>query len=186
MSTPTEITEFLKQARLGDAAGAEKLYEIVYQELHALAGVRMRKEHEHRTLQPTALVHETFIKLVGSPGGFENRQHFFGAASRAMRQILVERARGRLASKRGGSRERVGVVDLESTKDECVDDLITLDEALGRFEQIEPRKARVVELRFFCGLELEEVARILDISKRTVILDWNFARAWLYRELSKT
>lgn len=184
MDSRAEVTRYLQDAREGRPAGTARLYELVYRELRSIAGAKMRGELDRHTLQPTALVHETFLKLVGDGNDFQSRAHFFSAAARAMREILVDHARSRRAEKRGGGHARVTVVDFEATKNESLDDLITLDEILTKFEVEEPRKARVVELRFFCGLGVEEVARILEVSTRTVILDWNFAKAWLYRELS--
>lgn len=185
MNPPAEITRYLLEARSGDQNGLARLYEIVYRELRTLAGAKLREESSGFTLQPTVLVHEAFIKLVEGPGEFQNRAHFFGAAARAMRQILVDHARARRARKRNAGGSRVTSVDLEATNGEAIEDLISLDEVLTKFEASEPRKAKVVELRFFCGLSVDEVAKILDISKRTVLLDWSFAKAWLYRELNK-
>jgi len=177
------VTRLLEQARSGDSAALGRLLDVVYAELKRIAAARMRGERPDHTLQPTALVHEAFIRLIGSgTPGFEGRAHFLNAASTVMRRVLVDHARARNAAKRGSA--------LRVTLDEALAaapgpdvDMLALDDALERLAAAEPRWARVVELRFFGGLEVTEVAETLDISVATVKRDWQFARAWLAREL---
>ncbi len=156
---------------------------LVYSQLRDLARRNLRGERGARTLQPTALVHEVFLRLSRGTPRWESRAHFFGAAARAMRQILVDRARARRADRRGGDRARVTLSGLDGGSEDRFDDLLAVHDALARLEAEDPRKARVVELRFFAGLETSEVAEALGVSERTVFLDWRFAKAWLVREI---
>lgn len=190
MSPDSEVTRILRAVRAGDAASAQEhhaeLYAAVYAELRRLAGTRMQRERDDHTLQPTALVHEAFLRLVGQEADWESRAHFFGAAANAMRRILVEHARARGAAIRGGERERVSlgdIGDLEPSPDARLDELVAVHVALEKLELVQPRKARVVTLRYFAGLSVEEVASALQVSRQTVLLDWSYARAWLFREL---
>ncbi|MEZ4697669.1 MAG: sigma-70 family RNA polymerase sigma factor [Rhodothermales bacterium] len=189
MSSASEsVTTLLARAGDGDASAVHALMPIVYDELRRMASAQLRYE-SNATLNTTALVHEAFLKLVDHRSlGFDCRAHFFGAAARAMRQILVDRARSRLSQKRGGGNrpESIEVMNLRGeavSADEASEELIALDEALERLEQVESRMARVVECRFFVGLTVEETAEVLDISVRTVKRDWRGAKAWLFQEI---
>lgn len=188
---PGEVTLLLRRLRGGDAAVGEQLAELVYRELHALARRVMTDERGAHVLQPTALVHEAWLRLIGSAAGgaagdFEDRAHFLRLAARAMRRVLVDHARARDADKRGGG--RVG-----SELDPCAlpfwegdrTDVLALDEALARLDVRDPDAARIVELRFFAGLTTEETARAVGWSVRQVEGSWVFARGWLRRELER-
>ncbi|MGE3164001.1 MAG: sigma-70 family RNA polymerase sigma factor [Planctomycetota bacterium] len=184
---PQKITHLLAQARAGDESSTSALLEAVYEELRRLAQHRMAQESPGLTLQATALVHEAYLRLVNEGREhWENRAHFFSAAAEAMRRILIERARrvGRL--KRGGDRQRVALDAVEApVVDEGSVDLLALEEALCRFEKLDPRRSQVVKLRYFVGLSVDETADALGVAPRTVNTDWNLARAWLKLELSK-
>ena len=184
MASPHEVTRLLKEWAKGDQPALEALTPLVYAELRRLAGAYLRNEAPGHTLQPTALVHEAFLRLLGNAPDCENRAQFFGVAAHLMRQILVDHARTRLAAKRGGD-----VVHLSLEADLVVSheqepNLVALDEALERLAAVDPRKARVVELRFFGGLSVEESAEALHVSEVTVRRDWQFAKSWLLRELT--
>jgi RNA polymerase sigma-70 factor (ECF subfamily) len=179
-----EVTALLRRASAGDDVARSALFDVLYSELRKLAEAAMRRERSDHTLQPTALVHETFVRLADDGGRFENRAHFFGVAASAMRRVLVDHARSRRTQKRGGGTAFVDVDDLDSlagTPAGAVD-LVALDDALSRLSSLDPRQGRVVELRFFAGLSVEETAAILDLSPRTVKREWQMARAWLRRE----
>lgn len=173
----------LERSREGDSAAVEQLIAMLYAEVHGLAAALLRSEGPGHTLQPTALVNEAYLRLFGaSPASFENRAHFFGAAARCMRQILIKHAEAKRALKRGGDLHRVPLSgDAPSPRDDL--DLLALDDALQRLEQLDARQCRVVELRYFAGLGVEESAAVLGVSPRTVELDWQMARAWLALEL---
>ena len=181
------VNELLERARAGDPAAAQELMPIVYGELRALAASQMRSERKDITLQPTALVHEAWLRLVGSEMAFENRAHFFGAAARAMRRVLIDHARRIDRSPRRSAQERVslGVLQLsEAGEERDLMDLLSVNEALERLEAIDPAKADIVTLRFVLGCTIEETAAALGCSPAKVKKDWAFARAWLARELS--
>jgi RNA polymerase sigma factor (TIGR02999 family) len=181
-----DVTQILDALAHGDAQAADQLWPLVYDELRRLATSKLRGEAPGQTLQPTALVHEAYLRLVGSEpeSGWAGRGHFFAAAAEAMRRILVERARRRQARKRGGGLSRADL-DLDGLAAlQRSEDLIALDEALTKLAARDPRKAKLVEMRFFAGLTLDETAAALDISPATADRDWAFARAWLYRELT--
>jgi RNA polymerase sigma factor (TIGR02999 family) len=163
---------------------AEELAVVVYNELRRLAAAYMRRERPGQTIQATALVHEAYLRLAGAGTPWKDERHFVGIAARSMRQILVERARARGAQKRWGGLDRVSLVDslIGATGEEAM--LPALDEALTRLEAIDPEQARIVELRFFGGLSIEEAAAAMDISPATLKRRWTLARAWLFRELS--
>ncbi len=184
MAARSDITLLLADAGRGDEGASAKLMEIVYAELRALAGSYAKNQRIGHTLQPTALVHEAFVKLVESDGKeWADRTHFFAVAATAMRQILTDHARARAAEKRGGDRARV-TLDEGALSAEAKDlDLVALDDALTELEEHDPRKHRVVELRFFGGLTAEETARVLKVSLTTVESDWRAARAWLQMKL---
>lgn len=163
----------------------DALVQQVYDELHRLAVARLAHEPAGLTIQPTALVHEAYLRLVQSANSpWQNRALFFASAARAMRQILVERARRVGRIKRGGNRRRTPLDQVDIAIEDASDDLLALDEALGRLEEADPRKARIVALRYFAGLSIEETAEALDLSPTTVKDEWMFARAWLHSELS--
>jgi len=182
---PGEATRLLRQIQEGDRDAAERLMPLVYDEFRALAGRFLARERAGHTLQPTALVHEAYLKLVDqSRVDWKGRTHFFAVGAQAMRRILVDHARGRQRIKRGGDRARITVEHAPVVDDRNVEDLLALDEALEKLERLDPRQARIVELRFFGGLDVAEVAEALGVSKRTVEAEWTVVRAWLRRELS--
>ena len=181
-----DITLILQAAESGDAEAATQLLPLVYGELRRLAAHQMAKEAPGNTLQATALVHEAWIRLVGDEAPmFANRAHFFGAAAEAMRRILVESARRRKRLKRGGDLERVDVNAIEIPLPVPDDELLAVDEALDKLIAVDSRAAEVVKLCFFVGLTQEQAAQELGISVRTTGRLWNFARAWLFREIEK-
>jgi RNA polymerase sigma-70 factor, ECF subfamily len=179
-----DVTGLLRQWTEGDQDALQKLMPIVYEELRRLAGHYLRLERPDHTLQPTALVHEAFLRLVGQREVvWQNRAHFFGIAAQMMRRILVDHARRRKAAKRDAPAFRV---ELEQPGAEAADrepELLALDEALTQLEAMDPRQGRIVELRFFGGLTVEETAEVAGISTATVKREWRTARAWLRREL---
>jgi RNA polymerase sigma factor (TIGR02999 family) len=183
-----EITTLLEQWAMGDANAFRALMPIVYEELHGLADHYLRQERTGHTLQPTALVHEAYLRLAGiRDAQLENRAHFYGAAAKVMRRVLVDHARQRHAAKRGGP--ALEVVPFDEAIDASVDvrfDLMALDEALNDLERTAPDKARVVELRYFGGLSVDETAEYMNVAPATVHRYWAFARAWLYRRLTET
>jgi RNA polymerase sigma factor (TIGR02999 family) len=181
------VTLMLEAASRGDESAAAELLPLVYEELRRLARSWMARRGPGQTLQPTALVHEAYLRLLGGkpPGSdWESRRHFFFAASRAMRDILVEQARRKASIKRGGGRRRVDAEHAEPAFEEPVTDMLALDEALKRLERDDSRKYRIVLLRFFGGLSARETAGIMDISLRTVEREWRYIRARLYQELA--
>ena len=181
-----QVTQLLQSASEGDAQAADDLAPLVYEELRQLAHRQMAAERPGQTLQPTALVHEAYVRLVGADVEWQSRGHFFAAAARSMRQILVNRAHRRQAVKRGGGRLRIDLADIELVAEEPRPEiLLSLDGALEKLERIDERKARIVMLRYFAGLTIEETAQALDISSTTVKDDWQFARTWLYREMMR-
>ena len=183
---PGAVTRMLRAAGKGDSKAAADLLPLVYSELRKLARARMAKTPPGNTLQPTALVHEAYLRLIGSDEvSFTNRGHFFGAAAQAMRQILVEQARRKGSKKHGGDRKRLDVADIEPAIEAPSEDLLALDEALTRLEQANPRKGKIVMLRYFAGLTDEETAAALGVSVRTVRREWRFIRAFLFDQLSK-
>ncbi len=180
------VTQLLAAASEGDSQAAEALLPLVYAELQGLARSFMAREGRGHTLQPTALVHEAYLRLVGDADvRWDNRGHFFVAAATAMRRILIERARARGRLKRGGDRGRVPLADEVLTVEPPSDDLIALEEALARLERSDPRKGSVVMLRYFAGLSVDQTAAALGISPATVKNEWSFARAWLHRAMSR-
>ncbi len=184
-NNPAEVTRLLNALGRGEATAAAELLEVVYAELRAMAAVQMARESRAHTLQPTALVHEAYVRLLGGPvAPWQNRAHFFGAAGEAMRRILVEQARMRRAQKRGGGLAPVELpADLAAAETRRDDDLLALDDALLRMEQQDARMANIVKLRFFVELSIEETAAALGLSNRTVVRDWTAAKAWLHAEL---
>lgn len=182
----SEVTRILNQIQEGKAAGGD-LLPLVYAELRRLAGHKMKNEAVGQTLQPTALVHEAYVRLVGDEDipQWENRGHFFAAAAEAMRRILIENARRRQSLKRGGNRDKFEVAEDDAVIEfSDVDELLDLDAALTKLSKDEPEMAKLVELRYFAGLSVDESAKALGVSPRTVKRSWAFARAWLGRELN--
>jgi RNA polymerase sigma factor (TIGR02999 family) len=178
------MTRLLADLARGDGAATAKLLPLVYDELHAIAANFFRRQPRNHTLQPTALVHEAYLRLVGQQDpAWSSHAHFLAVASKAMRQILISHAERRAAAKRGGHRNRLTLRTALTPSPQPDVDLIALDEALTRLAALSERMSRVVELRFFGGLTVEEVAHVLQVSKRTVEGDWKTARAWLSREL---
>lgn len=182
----TRLLHILRDAGDGRAQATEQLAELLYPELRRIAGRLMRRERHGHTLQPTAVVHEAFLRLVEQETvEWQDRAHFLGIAARVMRQILVEHARRHGALKRGGGADRVTLDEAFMPKDDLSFDLLALDEILTRLAAIDPRGAQVAELRIFGGLTVQETALQLGVSPRTVNNDWTMARLWLARELSR-
>jgi RNA polymerase sigma factor (TIGR02999 family) len=186
MSTEAEqVTQILDAVGAGDPQAAEKLLPLVYEELRRLAAARMVNEAPGNTLQPTALVHEAWLRLVGSSrGDWNSRGHFFGAAAEAMRRILVERARKKARVRHGGQLERVELDHVTLAARDNDDTILAIDEALEKLAARSPQKAEVVKLRYFVGLEHAEIAEALGVSEPTVRRHWAYARSWLYAELT--
>jgi RNA polymerase sigma factor (TIGR02999 family) len=186
MADMREVTRIINAIESGDARAADELLPLVYKELRQLAAQRMKKEKPGQTLQATALVHEAYIRLVGSDGqNWNSRAHFFAAAAEAMRRILIDNARRKQSLKRGGDRRRIDLNEsalIGDTQTSC-DDFIALDEALEKLSKNDSKKAELVKLRFFAGLTIEQAAQILDISPTTAKRHWAHARAWLLREI---
>jgi RNA polymerase sigma factor (TIGR02999 family) len=181
-----DVTEVLLRAADGSAEASDRLYSLLYEELRKMAGRHMRKERQDHTLQPTELVHEAYVRLIDQTRcQWRNRAHFLAVASRAMRRILVDHARGRARAKRGGGWDKRPLEEAMSiTSAENPTTILALDKALDRFAQKQPEKARIVEMHFFGGLTHQECADVLGISARTVLRHWEYAQAWLYREMS--
>lgn len=185
--TSTPVTDLLVKWRSGDGDALYALMPLVYEEMRRLAHRYLRRERGGHTLQSTALVHEAYVRLTGNaPPLWQDRAHFFGIAAHVMRQILVEYARARNAEKRGGSNIKLAIdnIDMPSRKADL--DMVALDDALKDLARIDAQQSRVVELRFFSGLSIDETAEVLEISESTVKRDWNTARVWLFRELDRT
>ena len=185
-SAPNEITEQLIAWSEGDPAAQEKLIAAVYQELRRMADRYLRSEDSGHSLQPTALVHEAYLRLIDQRKvNWQNRAHFFGVAAQMMRRILIDHAKTKHRMKRGGDAVRVSLDDNMNFTQERAGELLALDDALHALAVMDQRKSRVVELRYFGGLSVEETAQVLGISGKTVMRDWNLAKAWLYRELTQ-
>ena len=180
----TEVTALLVRLSRGDKSVIERLMPLVYEELHRRASRYMRGERADHTLQPTALVHETYLKLVEQrEPNFKNRAHFFAVAARLMRRILIDHARSRLSSKRGGGQMPIPIEDSLHLRTDTPIGLLAVDDALRRLATFDSRQEQIVEMRFFGGLRVEEIAEVLGISTRTVEREWTMARAWLYDQL---
>jgi RNA polymerase sigma-70 factor, ECF subfamily len=181
----TRILQLMEQNHGDRAAATERLFEVTYRELRRLAAAMMAKERPDHTLQATALVNEAFLRLVGDPAiAWQNRAHFFGIVASAMRRVLVEHARRRSADKRGGGWEKIVLETNLNVAGHSEPDILDLDRVLTQFAEIDPRAARVVELRVFAGVTEKEIADVLGVSERTVRGDWRVAAMWLKRELS--
>ena len=181
-----QVKQLLRAMRTGDERAAEELLPLVYQELHRLARSYMRRERAEHTLQPTALINEAYLRLAQGDIDWQNREHFIGVAANVMRRVLVDHARARNAAMRGGGLVRVELEDNVAVSEERSDEVLLLDDALTRLEALNPRQARVVELRYFGGLSVEQVASILGVAPRSVKRDWALARIWLFKEIKKT
>lgn len=186
-SSQIEVTQLLLDWGNGDKAALDKLVPVVYQELRRLAGYYMRRERPGHTLQTSALVNEAYMRLVDyKQMHWQSRAHFFAVAAQAMRRILVEHARKRHFAKRGGGAVQVSLDEAATVSEKQAADLIALDDALTGLEAIDPRKSRIVELRYIGGLNIEETAEVLGISPATVQREWRSAKAWLYRAIANT
>lgn len=180
----SEVTRMLREWSAGDPSAADRLLPLVYDELHRLAAGYLRRERTGHTLQSTALVNEAWMKLADQSAPWENRAHFLGVAAQAMRRILVDHARRKGAAKRGGHEARVTLADVAAPDGRSVD-LVLLDEALERLAALDERQAKMVTMRFFAGLTVEETAEALGVSEKTVKRDWAAAKAWLHREMTR-
>jgi len=183
-----QVTQMLEKARNGEDSAIASLLPLVYGELRALAGSYFQQQASDHTLQPTALVHEAYVKLVGpSEAKWESRAHFFAVAAKAMRQILTDHARRKKAAKRGGAEQRhkVALSRIDTPIQSNEFDLISLEEALTKLADIDERQCRIVEMRFLAGLTVNEVAEVISLSTATVEREWRMAKAWLRRELSE-
>lgn len=178
----TNVTQILSELSGGSVDAADRLLPHVYEELRALAGSFFQSQRANHTLQPTALVHEAYMRLVRSDSSWNSRKHFYDIAAMAMRQLLTDHARRQGRQKRGGDANRVTLSD--AGEDSTVVDIVALDDAMTRLSQLDPRQARIVELRFLAGLSVEETADVLETSARTVKRDWRVAKAWLRTQLS--
>jgi RNA polymerase sigma factor (TIGR02999 family) len=186
MSENEEVTLLLSALTRGDDGAASKLIPVVYDELRRLAGSYMRRERADHTLQATALVHEAYLKLIEQrSANWQSRAHFFGVAAQLMRRILIDHARGHSRQKRGGEHKKVSLDDAFVFSEQQADELLAVDDSLNRLAEIDPRQARVVELRFFGGLSVEEAAEVLAVSPKTIKRDWSVAKAWLYADLKE-
>ncbi|MDP9172371.1 MAG: sigma-70 family RNA polymerase sigma factor [Planctomycetota bacterium] len=183
----SQITQLLANLKSGDRSNAaSKLMPLVYDEFRALAARQLRRERPDHTLQPTALVHEAYLKLIDQTRvDWQGRTHFFAVGAQAIRRILVDHARQRKRQKRGGGAGRVALDEQVALAPERSEEILALDEALQKLAALDPRQEEIVEMRFFGGMSVEEVAEVLGVSKRTVEGDWTMARAWLMRELSR-
>jgi len=182
----SDVTHILNAILKGDAKAADDLLPLVYGELRKLAAHKLAGEAAYQTLQPTALVHEAWLRLVGSKEQtWQNRGHFFGAAAEAMRRILIENARRKRAVRHGGNQQRVDIDEVEIAANAKDEELLAMDDALERFTALDPQKAELVKLRYFVGMTNDEAAEILGISVPTAKRWWTYARAWLFSQLAE-
>jgi RNA polymerase sigma factor (TIGR02999 family) len=188
MHRMTDVTRILEQIKQGDRVAAEQLLPLVYDELRKLAAQRLGQEQLGQTLQATALVHEAYLRLVGAEQArsWDSRGHFFAAAAEAMRRILIDRAREKRSEKRGGARRRIDIDAIDLATTATPDQLLAVDEALAKLAREDSAAARLVELRYFAGLTVDEAGKALGISTATAYRHWNYARAWLHAELRPT
>jgi len=181
-----DVTTLLNRLADGDQEAAAQLVPLIYEELRRLAAQRLQHERPGHTLQATALVHEVYLKLAGQPNArWQNRVQFFTVASQLMRRILVDYARNQQRIRRGGMQERVSLNQVVLIAPDRTDELLAVHESLSRLEKLNSRQGRIVELRYFGGLTLDETAEVLRVSPKTVMREWNFAKAWLYGELKE-
>ena len=184
-ATRTDTTQILKEWSEGDKDAPARLMPLIYEELRRRAAEYLRHERPDHTLQATALVHEAYLKLIDQNRvDWKTRAHFCGVAAQLMRRVLLEHARGHNAEKRGGKLEKLHLDETRELSDERAPDLVALDDALKSFTSTYPREGEVVELKFFGGLQANEIAEVLDVSQKTVLRDWSFAKLWLRRELA--
>ncbi len=187
MHTPQAVTRLLERWSGGDRAALDELMPLVYDELRRLAGNYLRRERPGHTLQPTALVHEAYMRMVDQTRvQWQNRAHFFGVAAQMMRRILVDHARANAAEKRGGELQKIALDENIDVSGESDKNLVALDDALNRLAELDPQKSRIVELRFFGGLTAEETAEAMGVSVPTVKRQWRMAKAWLYGQVKNT
>jgi RNA polymerase sigma factor (TIGR02999 family) len=185
-SRSSRVTQLLEKLEPGDRHAREQLFADVYTELRDLAARYLQRERKSHTLQPTALVHEAYLKLVGQTRvDWRGRAPFLAVAAQAMRRILVDHARRHRAAKRGGNRHRIALDDSLVIESHCDIDVLRLEDALAKLTKLDPRQAQMIELRFFGGLSIAEVAKVMGISKRSVEREWTMVRAWLRRELGR-
>jgi RNA polymerase sigma factor (TIGR02999 family) len=183
----TDVTRILNAIERGDPRAADNLLPLVYEELRLLAAQKLSQELPGQTLQATALVHEAYIRLVEAEcRNWNSRNHFFMAAAEAMRRILIENARRKKNLKHGGGRQRVDLDDAAAASDENAEELIALDEAMGKLAAEDPTKVDLVKLRYFAGLSIDQAAEVLGISRATAIRHWSFARAWLFERINRS
>lgn len=182
-----DVTQMLQEWNSGNQEILNELLETVYHELRLLARSYLSKERSNHTLQPTALVNEAYLRLIRQRNvTWQNRAHFFGIAAQIMRRILIDHARKHLYAKRGGGAVKISLNDMFETPNQPDVELIALDDALKTLEEVDPQQCRIVELRFFGGLTIEETALVMGISQTQVKEEWNFAKAWLYRQMKRT
>jgi RNA polymerase sigma-70 factor (ECF subfamily) len=184
--SPADVTSLLNKLAAGDQEAAAQLVPLVYEELRRLAARRLRQERPDHTLQATALVHEAYVKLAAQRSAkWQNRAQFFGVASQVMRRILVDYARGQQRIRRGGKQQKVSLDDVLLVSPERTEEVLSVHESLSRLEKLDARQARIVELRYFGGLTVEEIAEVVGISTKTVMRELNVAKAWLYGDLKE-
>jgi RNA polymerase sigma-70 factor, ECF subfamily len=179
-----EVTAILHAMHNGDRTAEERLFPLVYTELHRLARSYMRRERPSHTLQPTALINEAYMRLAQAPIDWQSRAHFIGVAANAMRRILVDHARAHMAAARGGDLRQVEWEETFGLPVERSQELVALDEALQQLEKLNPRQAKTIELHFIGGLSFEEIGAVLDLSPRTAKRDWALARLWLFKQMN--
>jgi len=185
-SSPAEVTSLLNQMADGDQEAAARLIPLVYDELRRIAAARLRHERPDHTLQATALVHEAYMKLADQrEAKWQNRAQFFGVASQVMRRILVDYARRQKRHRRGGKQQKVALDEVVLVSAERTDELLAVNESLSRLEKLDPRQARIVELRYFAGLTIDEIAEVVGVAAKTVTRELNLAKAWLYGDLKQ-
>jgi RNA polymerase sigma-70 factor, ECF subfamily len=184
-SVSPDVTSLLKRLAEGHQDAASELIPVIYRELHSLATRHLRHERPDHTLQPTALVNEAYIKLVAQRSDWQSRAHFFAVASNLMRRILVDYARRNLRAKRGAGNAKLSLDEVLLVAPDRPDKMLALDESLSRLEKLDARQARIIELRYFGGLTVDDVAKILDLSPTSVRREWTSAKAWLYGELKE-
>jgi RNA polymerase sigma-70 factor (ECF subfamily) len=178
-----EVTQLLKAMTSGDPTAADRLLPLIYSELHRLAASYMRRERQDHTLQPTALINEAYLRLAGEDLHWRSREHFIGVAANVMRRVLVDHARTHNAEMRGGGLRRVELEEGVAISVDRSEEILSLDEALVRLSEVNPRQAKVVELRYFSGLSMEQIAAVLAIAPRSAKRDWALARIWLFKAL---
>jgi RNA polymerase sigma-70 factor (ECF subfamily) len=184
MASPSEVTQLIAEYSRGDQAALDRLLPLVYAELHRMARRYMGRENPANSLQPTALIHEAYFRLTGLPANkWENRAHFFGVAAQSMRHVLVDHARARYRNRRGGEKHLLPLDEGLVVSGKRVAGIVALDDALTDLAKLHPRQSKVVELKYFGGLTVEETAEALQVCPETVMRDWRIAKAWLYRHL---